>query len=269
MTLNNSFQLTCKNGETYRIGPEGLTLGSEDSNSVVLTDPQVARRHARILLAEGRCFVRDERGSGGTFVDGQRIMGQLELHPGDRLQLGSTVFKVTAAKTLPTPPTLRRPADAPAPRARIPAPAPPGATQRRRNTTLVGLGIISIFLMALTQGIVLLSNSSTLTADRQTDTPTQAPRSQTPTLTPTPTNSPSPTPMQTITPLFKAKLSCMDLDQPGDMHEFTVTILGNGPDTLYLEFFPFKPEDLNGFIVSVQIDGQEPQIKRTCPVGFL
>ncbi len=74
MTLFNLIQRTRKNRETYRVDPVGLTVGRTDSNGIVLTDPQTARRHSQILIVEGRCFMREKLRLGGTYTTYTNIL---------------------------------------------------------------------------------------------------------------------------------------------------------------------------------------------------
>jgi S1-C subfamily serine protease len=56
-------------------------VGSEDTS--------VSRVHAEIVLKpDGTAVVRDAQSRNGTFVGGERVVGERPLHVGDRLQLG-------------------------------------------------------------------------------------------------------------------------------------------------------------------------------------
>jgi putative peptide zinc metalloprotease protein len=58
---------------------------------VVLDDPSVSRRHARIRLAdEGEPVLEDAGSSFGTFVDGVRVTAPTRLRDGARIRLGDT-----------------------------------------------------------------------------------------------------------------------------------------------------------------------------------
>jgi len=89
-------------------GGEPVVLGRESSD-IVLRDPAVSRRHAELYFDNGRWMVRDLESSNGTFVNGQKITGPVELHNNDQIRCGTTVvlFESTEAP--------RRPAGAPEP----------------------------------------------------------------------------------------------------------------------------------------------------------
>ena len=73
-------------GETV-VGREvglGLSLAGETT---------VSRRHARLVRAGGAVTLVDEGSTNGTFVNGQRVSGSADLHPGDSVQFGSVRFR--------------------------------------------------------------------------------------------------------------------------------------------------------------------------------
>lgn len=75
---------------------DGLVFGRGDSADVQLEDPAVSRKHVTIVRTQtGRYVVRD-CSAGGSQVNG-RYFDQHEFVYGDRLQLGSYVFRFTGA----------------------------------------------------------------------------------------------------------------------------------------------------------------------------
>jgi hypothetical protein len=66
---------------------EELLVGRDDACDVVLADPTVSRRHARLLFRAGGWIVQDLESTNGTILNGRPI-GRSELRPGDRLILG-------------------------------------------------------------------------------------------------------------------------------------------------------------------------------------
>jgi len=68
-----------------------ITLGRGSENDVVLSSPNISRRHARIVCKDGLCSVDDLGSSNGTFVDGERV-SRATLRPGCRLRLGDVVL---------------------------------------------------------------------------------------------------------------------------------------------------------------------------------
>ena len=60
-------------------------------------DTTVSRRHARIWLAEGECWIEDLGSSYGTQVNGTRITGRQQLQEGDLIGIGETTLRVNAS----------------------------------------------------------------------------------------------------------------------------------------------------------------------------
>jgi serine phosphatase RsbU (regulator of sigma subunit)/pSer/pThr/pTyr-binding forkhead associated (FHA) protein len=71
-----------------------ITIGRKPDKDVVLKDARVSRDHARFNNEEGVYFIEDEGSRHGTFVNGQRINGRLEVHAGDHIQFGPSVTAV-------------------------------------------------------------------------------------------------------------------------------------------------------------------------------
>ena len=69
-----------------------LTIGREFGNEVVLTDPLVSRYHARLDLAPVP-VLHDLGSFNGTFVNGQRLQGSVQLEPGYEVIFGNQTFR--------------------------------------------------------------------------------------------------------------------------------------------------------------------------------
>jgi len=54
----------------------------------------VSNRHCTIWQRSGTAVVQDMRSTNGTFVNGERITENRDLHHGDRLQIGPLIFEV-------------------------------------------------------------------------------------------------------------------------------------------------------------------------------
>jgi pSer/pThr/pTyr-binding forkhead associated (FHA) protein len=67
------------------------TIGREGCD-VLLPDPEVSRRHARVLIEAGVPQVEDLGSSNGTYVNGRRIDRRTELRAGDRVEFGNTLW---------------------------------------------------------------------------------------------------------------------------------------------------------------------------------
>jgi len=64
-------------------------LGRTDDSVAWIDSASVSRRHARIVVAEGRATIEDLGSKNGTFVSGRRIDRPTVLGGGDQIELGS------------------------------------------------------------------------------------------------------------------------------------------------------------------------------------
>lgn len=72
---------------------QGLTIGRERENDLVINEPAVSRHHARIAIEKNQLVLYDLNSSNGSFVNGKRITKAV-LQPGDVVQIGSALIKV-------------------------------------------------------------------------------------------------------------------------------------------------------------------------------
>ena len=79
-------------GQAYAIGPDGLALGRDVGNDVVIASDQASRRHARILSVAGAHVLQDLDSTNGTFVNSKAVKEQ-PLRHGDVVRIASTVMK--------------------------------------------------------------------------------------------------------------------------------------------------------------------------------
>ena len=67
-----------------------LVIGRAKDAQLVLSDPEVSRRHARLESQRGTVFLRDLESSNGTFLNGRRLASAIELREGDEVDVGTT-----------------------------------------------------------------------------------------------------------------------------------------------------------------------------------
>lgn len=109
------------------LGEGEFAVGRNASCQLSLDDPLVSRRHALLTVSRDRVVVEDLQSRNGVSVNGQRIEGRVEVHPGDRITIGSQEMTLVAAADEHAPLT-RNPLKMTMPRLRTQdAAIPPGS----------------------------------------------------------------------------------------------------------------------------------------------
>jgi DNA-binding winged helix-turn-helix (wHTH) protein len=87
-------RIVCQGREVALRDGENL-LGRADEAVVRVDSPTVSRRHARILVSDGRATLEDLGSRNGTFLHDLRIRGASDLADGDAIRIGRVrmVFK--------------------------------------------------------------------------------------------------------------------------------------------------------------------------------
>lgn len=92
---NQTFQLVMQKGpnpgKIFELVQDEIIIGRDISNRIVVNDPEVSRRHTRLIAQSGGYVVEDMGSTNGTFVDGQRLMGPHFLRPGQVIMLGEKI----------------------------------------------------------------------------------------------------------------------------------------------------------------------------------
>jgi hypothetical protein len=79
-------------GRRVELGLE-MAIGREEGDLVV-EDPEVSRRHAVLRRSGGSVVVEDLDSTNGTFVNGERIRGPINVGPGDQVRVGRTTLEI-------------------------------------------------------------------------------------------------------------------------------------------------------------------------------
>ncbi|HLY35678.1 MAG TPA: DUF3662 and FHA domain-containing protein [Candidatus Limnocylindria bacterium] len=80
-------------GRRMVVGPAGATIGRSRQCDVVLSDPNVSRRHAEVRPRGGSWVLSDLGSTNGSRVNGRTIERTEVLKPGDEIELGSTALE--------------------------------------------------------------------------------------------------------------------------------------------------------------------------------
>ncbi|MEO6773283.1 MAG: ATPase, T2SS/T4P/T4SS family [Kofleriaceae bacterium] len=106
-----------KGGEQRRMvfnKPE-VTIGRVQGNDIVLPKGNVSKRHARIVLKDGKFIIVDLKSTNGTYVNGRKITSPLVVKDSDKIYIGDFIVGVDEAasaddgpsETTTTPPGER------------------------------------------------------------------------------------------------------------------------------------------------------------------
>src|SRR4051812_10736506 len=80
-------------GTIVRLDDE-VTFGrGEDCDVPLGDDPYASSRHAQVFARDAARYVRDLGSTNGTHVDGQAIVAEHRLRPGDELRVGETELR--------------------------------------------------------------------------------------------------------------------------------------------------------------------------------
>ena len=88
--------ITEKGGESRRSGFDKLevTIGRVQGNDIVLPKGNVAKRHSRIVLKDGKFIVADLKSTNGTYVNGRKIVNPQVLRDTDKVYIGDYILSV-------------------------------------------------------------------------------------------------------------------------------------------------------------------------------
>ena len=158
-----------------------VNIGRADYNDIVLADESVSTAHAKLQRREGVWTLSDLGSTNGTFVDGEKVEGEIPIGPGATVRFGqvSTMFEPTddalgvtkgsgtrmiepvpassapstakpTAPPSPAPAPVREQPPRPAPRRPVVVTPPARSSSARWLVPLVlavGLGALIIFLL--------------------------------------------------------------------------------------------------------------------------
>jgi serine protease Do len=81
---------------TAEVIGDRLVVGRDPGSDMVLDDPEVSRQHALLERRPGgRLALRDLGSRNGTYVNGRRLEGELELEGGEEVRLGDTTLSLS------------------------------------------------------------------------------------------------------------------------------------------------------------------------------
>lgn len=86
-------------GNVFVVGTQPLLLGRAPEADIKLSSLGVSQRHARVENHAGRVVVEDLGSTNGTWLDGHRVEGLVDIRPGACLQVGDTKLHLEVVTT--------------------------------------------------------------------------------------------------------------------------------------------------------------------------
>jgi pSer/pThr/pTyr-binding forkhead associated (FHA) protein len=88
-------------GACFQLEKAVCSIGRGEENDVRIRDDTVSSTHATLLRKRSAWFVVDLRSMNGTFVNGSRVSGEREIHPGASIRLGAVelMFRAIESET--------------------------------------------------------------------------------------------------------------------------------------------------------------------------
>jgi hypothetical protein len=81
-----------KGEQSCPVTSEGVSVGRARENHIQISyDAQVSRKHCELVERGGRFYLRDLRSTGGTWVNGERVL-ERRLLGGEKISVGSSTF---------------------------------------------------------------------------------------------------------------------------------------------------------------------------------
>ncbi len=78
-------------GTEFPLEKNELFLGRDLTSDLVINDPEVSRRHLRLVLDGATYRIEDLGSTNGTFIHGQRLISPALLKPGEVVTLGEKI----------------------------------------------------------------------------------------------------------------------------------------------------------------------------------
>ncbi|ABN69652.1 FHA domain containing protein [Staphylothermus marinus F1] len=81
----------------WSLEPGEYVLGRYPTNDIVIPDPYVSRRHARIFYENGEWYIEDLDSTNGTIVDNEDIRGKgpKKINNNSEIVVGLTILSAT------------------------------------------------------------------------------------------------------------------------------------------------------------------------------
>jgi pSer/pThr/pTyr-binding forkhead associated (FHA) protein len=79
-------------GNEHLLENEVTRLGRAVENEIVILSNRASREHAHIRREGRKVFLEDRESTNGTFLNGERVTGPMQLRDGDQVLIGDVTF---------------------------------------------------------------------------------------------------------------------------------------------------------------------------------
>lgn len=81
-------------GTSLSLGTSPVTLGRDDSSTLVLTDDYASSHHARLIPADGNWSLEDLGSTNGTYLGSAKVTQPVPVPLGAKIRIGKTVLEL-------------------------------------------------------------------------------------------------------------------------------------------------------------------------------
>jgi pSer/pThr/pTyr-binding forkhead associated (FHA) protein len=81
-------------GKTLLLPCGEFVIGRGHECHIRPNSPLVSRQHCLLRISESTLELRDLGSTNGTLVNGQRVIGEMQVNSGDKIQVGPLLFEV-------------------------------------------------------------------------------------------------------------------------------------------------------------------------------
>ena len=157
-------------GSVFTLSEQPAIIGREDTADITIGDPEMSRRHAKVVFQAGKYVIEDLGSTNGTILNGTKVTDPRTLASGDTIKIGQTVLEYQE-QMLPTPaPVQQAPAPVAPSGAEIPPPPQPAAPvaptapaapeappKKKRGCWLWGCGCLALAVIGLILLVVIVA----------------------------------------------------------------------------------------------------------------
>lgn len=79
-------------GADFRLRAGRNLIGANPSCDIVIDDAAVSGTHASIIWRNGRCYLKDELSSNGTYLNGAEVTEPMPLQSHDEIRVGNVLL---------------------------------------------------------------------------------------------------------------------------------------------------------------------------------